>query len=69
MCVSLTLFTSPRFADHLTPPGHFERVERSEVMQVVAAEFRARGGTVLEPRSATDEEITRIHDVEYLSLI
>jgi len=69
MFVTLTLFTSPRFADHLTPPGHFERVERSEVMQVVAAEFRARGGTVLEPRPATDEEIVRVHDEEYLSLI
>ena len=26
--MSVTLFTSPRFADHLTPPGHPERVER-----------------------------------------
>jgi acetoin utilization deacetylase AcuC-like enzyme len=67
--VSLTLFTSPRFADHLTPPGHFERVERFEVMQMVAAEFRSDGGAVLEPRSATDEEITRVHDADYLSLI
>jgi acetoin utilization deacetylase AcuC-like enzyme len=67
--MSLTLFTSPRFADHLTPPGHPERVERCEVMQVVASEFRQRGGDVLEPRPATDEEITRVHDVEYLSLL
>ena len=65
----LTLFTSDRFADHLNPPGHFERVERFEVMQVVASEFRRRGGTVLEPRPATDEEIVRIHDAEYLALI
>jgi acetoin utilization deacetylase AcuC-like enzyme len=67
--VGLTLFTSPRFADHLTPPGHFERVERFEVMQVVASEFRKQGGAVIEPRPATDEEIARIHDVEYLTLI
>lgn len=67
--MSLTLLTSPRFADHLTPPGHPERVERFEVMQVVASEFRSRGGRVVEPRPVTDEEITRIHDREYLSLI
>jgi acetoin utilization deacetylase AcuC-like enzyme len=67
--VSLTLLTSPRFADHLTPPGHPERVERFEVMQVIASEFRSRGGRVVEPRPVNDEEITRIHDREHLSLI
>ena len=41
--VSLTIFTSPHFADHLTPPGHPERVERFEVMQAVASEFRQAG--------------------------
>jgi acetoin utilization deacetylase AcuC-like enzyme len=65
----VTLLTSPRFADHLTPPGHPERVERFEVMQVVASEFRSQGGRVVEPRVVTDAEITRIHDKEYLSLI
>ena len=65
----LTIFTSPRFADHLTPPGHPERVERFQVMQVVASEFRQRGGEVLEPRAATGEDITRIHEPEYLSLV
>ena len=67
--MALTIFTSPRFADHLTPPGHPERVERFEVMQVVASEFRQRGGTVAEPRRVTDAEITRVHAPEYLSLI
>ncbi|HZM62616.1 MAG TPA: histone deacetylase [Vicinamibacterales bacterium] len=67
--MSVTLLTSPRFSDHLTPPGHPERVERSEVMQLVASEFRARGGRVLEPRRVTDEEITRIHEPDYLTLI
>jgi acetoin utilization deacetylase AcuC-like enzyme len=65
----LSLLTSPRFADHLTPPGHPERVDRHVVMQVVAAEFRQRGGGVLEPRSATDEEITRVHERDYLTMI
>jgi acetoin utilization deacetylase AcuC-like enzyme len=65
----LTLFTSPIFADHLTPPGHPERVERFEVMQVVAAEFRQKGVSVVEPRLATEAEIGRIHSAEYISLI
>jgi acetoin utilization deacetylase AcuC-like enzyme len=67
--VSLTIFTSPHFADHLTPPGHPERVERFEVMQVVASEFGKRGGHVEPPRSVTDQEITRIHDADYLTSI
>jgi len=67
--VALAIFTSDRFADHLTPPGHPERVERAEVMQVVASEFRRRGGSVVEPRPATDEELARIHDRAYLGRI
>jgi acetoin utilization deacetylase AcuC-like enzyme len=65
----LTIVTSPRFSDHLTPPGHPERVERFEVMQVVASEARKRGVKMLEPRRAADEEILRIHGAEYLSMI
>jgi acetoin utilization deacetylase AcuC-like enzyme len=67
--VSLTLFTSPVFADHLTPPGHPERVERFEVMQTVAAEFRQKGIAVQEPRPATDVEIGRIHAAEHIILV
>jgi acetoin utilization deacetylase AcuC-like enzyme len=65
----LTIFTSPHFADHLTPPGHPERVERFEVMQVVASEFGKRGGHVETPRRVTDKEVTRIHDADYLTSI
>ncbi len=67
--MALTIFTSPRFADHLTPPGHPERVERFEVMQVVVDEFRSRGGTVLAPRPATDLELGRVHTREHIALI
>jgi acetoin utilization deacetylase AcuC-like enzyme len=67
--MALTIFTSERFADHLMPPGHPERVERFEVMRAVAEEFRAGGGHVAEPRPATDEQIARIHDTEYLDAI
>jgi acetoin utilization deacetylase AcuC-like enzyme len=44
-------------------------VERAEVMQVIASEFRQRGGTVSEPRAATDEQLARIHDRAYVGLI
>ena len=67
--MALAIFTSDRFADHLTPPGHPERVERAEVMQVVASEFRRRAGAVIEPRPAADEELARIHDGAYLGLL
>ena len=67
--MALSIVASPRFADHLTPPGHPERVERHTVMQVVAAEFRENGGAILEPRRATTEELARVHDPDYVSLI
>jgi len=67
--MTLTIFTSDRFADHLNPPGHPERLERAEVMQVVASEFRQSGGDVREPRAATEAELARIHDREYISLV
>jgi acetoin utilization deacetylase AcuC-like enzyme len=67
--MSLTIFTSDRFADHLNPPWHPERLERAEVMQVVASEFRQRGGDVREPRHATEHELARVHDREYIGLI
>ena len=67
--MALSIYTSPRFVEHLTPPGHPERVERAEVMQVVATEFRRGGGSVIEPRPATDAELGRIHDQAYLDRI
>jgi acetoin utilization deacetylase AcuC-like enzyme len=67
--MSLAIVASPRFADHLTPPGHPERVERHMVMQAITGEFSGRGGTVLEPRRAADEELGRIHDADYVGLI
>ena len=38
-------------------------------MLEVAEEYRRRGGMVVDPRPATDEEIVRIHDTEYLRTI
>ena len=51
--MSLIVVSSERFAEHQTPPGHPERPERAEVMDVVAAEWRRRGGEVVAPREAT----------------
>src|SRR5262245_19515206 len=65
----MLLFSSPRFAEHATPPGHPERPERAEVFTIVAETFRQRGGVVRDPRPATREELARIHTPEYLDLI
>lgn len=62
--MALTLISSPRFADHVTPPGHPERPERAEVMDVVARRWRDAGGTLVEPRAAGDEDLLRVHDEE-----
>ena len=62
----LLLLSTPRFADHENPPGHPERHERAEVMDVVAAEWRSRGTTIVAPTPATDEQLARVHSTEYL---
>jgi len=67
--VRLRVFSSPRFADHLTPPGHPERVSRAEVLLSVAADLRAAGAEVVEPRRVTDDELLRVHDADYLTLL
>jgi acetoin utilization deacetylase AcuC-like enzyme len=67
--MSLILIHSERFAEHVTPPGHPERPERAEVMDVVAAAWRDRGGEVVAPREATREQLARVHDESYLDRI
>jgi acetoin utilization deacetylase AcuC-like enzyme len=64
--MSVVLVTSDRFADHLTPPGHPERVERAETMQVVTSRWRRQGGDVVEPREATDEDLLRVHGAAHV---
>lgn len=64
--MSLIVITDDRFADHVTPPGHPERPERAEVMQVVAARWTGRGGATMAPRAATDEELMRVHTAGHL---
>jgi acetoin utilization deacetylase AcuC-like enzyme len=67
--MSLLVVTSPRFGDHVTPPGHPERVERAETMEVVASKWRDRGGAVMDPHAATDDDLLRVHDADYLQTI
>jgi acetoin utilization deacetylase AcuC-like enzyme len=65
----LQVFASSRFVDHVTPPGHPERVSRGEVLLSVAADLRVAGAEVVEPRRATDEELLAVHDGDYLTLL
>jgi acetoin utilization deacetylase AcuC-like enzyme len=67
--VSLVIIHSDRFAEHQTPPGHPDRPERAEVMDVVASRWRERGAEVVAPRSATREQLDRVHDTEYVRRI
>jgi acetoin utilization deacetylase AcuC-like enzyme len=65
----LALISSPRFADHVTPPGHPERVERADVLERTADVWRDAGGQVLDPRPATREEVARVHRNAYIDAI
>lgn len=61
------IFFTDRVLDHLTPAGHPESPERGEVMRAAALRARDLGIDVRTPREATDAEILRIHDADYLA--
>ncbi|MFN7977024.1 MAG: hypothetical protein U0P30_02740 [Vicinamibacterales bacterium] len=65
----MRLFSSERFADHLTPPGHPERPERAEVLRRVALEWAARGHDLSEPAMADDALLALVHAPEYVAAI
>lgn len=65
----LTLVSSKRFVDHVTPVGHPERPERAEVLHAVASSFQEQGGELIEPRAATDEDLLRVHTPEHIEAI
>ena len=67
--MSLILISSDRFAEHQTPPGHPERSERAEAMEVVASRWRTGGGEVTAPHVATSEQLSRVHSPEYIASI
>ncbi len=63
------IVTSDDFADHLTPPGHPESPERAEILAGVAQRARERGVAVVEPREASDAELTRVHTWSHVAAI
>ena len=65
----MLIITSPRFEEHVTPPGHPERMERAHVFDAAAARWRAGGGVTVPPRSATREELRLVHAGSYLDSI
>src|SRR3989442_4671256 len=67
--MSLVVIHSERFAEHQTPPGHPERPERAEGMDVMAPRWRERDTEVVAPPEATRDELARVHDDPYLDLI
>ena len=67
--MSLILISSDRFAEHQTPPGHPERSERAQVMELIASRWRMRGGEVTAPHVASNEQLARVHTKEYIASI
>ena len=65
----MVIVSSPKFEQHVTPPGHPERPERAHTFDAVASRWAASGGTVLPPRPATLDELATVHDVSYLEQI
>jgi acetoin utilization deacetylase AcuC-like enzyme len=65
----MLLITSPRYEEHVTPPGHPERMERAHVFDAVAARWLEKGGRTTGPRAATREELERVHAPAYLDRV
>ena len=64
--MAVLLVHSERFAEHQTPPGHPERSERAEVFDAIATRWARKGAEVVAPRSATREQLARVHDEEHI---
>jgi acetoin utilization deacetylase AcuC-like enzyme len=65
----LLLITSPRFEEHVTPPGHPERLERAHVFDAVAARWTGHRIQSISPRAGSREELQRVHSADYLDAI
>jgi acetoin utilization deacetylase AcuC-like enzyme len=63
----MIVVSSARFVEHQTPPGHPESPDRNDVFEVAAAKWRKRGGAIIEPRPATDDELARVHSASHLA--
>ncbi len=63
------LITSPRFEEHVTPPGHPERMERAHVFNTIAHRWMVRGGAASAPKPAIRQQLARVHAADYLDEI
>ncbi|MGK2928323.1 MAG: histone deacetylase family protein [Acidimicrobiales bacterium] len=61
------LYTDPRFAEHVTSPGHPERPERMAAVDRGVAECTVADDlTLMTPRLASIDELAAVHDRDYL---
>jgi acetoin utilization deacetylase AcuC-like enzyme len=67
--MSVIVLNSRRYGEHTPPPGHVERPERQDVMDVVANAWRARGGPCQEPLPASREAILRVHSEAFVAML
>ena len=65
----MLLICSPRFEEHVTPPGHPERLERAHVFDSAAARWTHAGGPTAAPRPVAREELERVHASAYLDTL
>lgn len=65
--MSVRSYATGRSADHLTPPGHPERVERWAVMSAVLDASRDVLGAAAPARAASDAELGRVHSPTHLA--
>jgi acetoin utilization deacetylase AcuC-like enzyme len=65
----MLLIGSRRFEEHVTPPGHPERMERAHVFNTLAHRWALRGGATEAPRSVTRQQLERVHGAAYLDEI
>ena len=64
----MLLITSPRFEEHVTPPGHPERPERAHVFDAAADRWRQKVA-IASPVAATREQLLRVHSAAHVDAI
>ncbi len=64
----MLIVSSPRFALHVTPPGHPERPERARTLDA-AAHAGGHTGVVVPPRPASPDELALVHTERHIESI
>jgi acetoin utilization deacetylase AcuC-like enzyme len=67
--MALRIFSSQFVADHLTPPGHPERVERWHAMREAVLSCVDVCGPMVAGRLASDAELARVHTPAHLARV